>query len=515
MTFFQRFRRTDVPESADSETPADGAEPAAAGGGAELADWVDGLKASGQHDTAPTDTTGETAQLPATEPDETQAGGTGAAADEADATETIAATGLAASAADDGAPADPAPPTEEGSGRGKRRARRRVLIGAATAAVLLLGGSGVAVASAYKTIDIDVDGQTRSVSTFAGSVDGLLEEAGVEIGPHDKVVPGVEEALQDGSDVVVRTGDQITIVEDGDKTKVWTTALTAGGALSYLGDNGRDASIEASRSSDGRVQLKLPLTADGPVTIVADGDERTIEVHGTVTLRQALRQAEIEIGKKDDVTVTTGKDGAPTVTVVRHSTETKKKTEPVDNEVVQRETDELYEGQSRVVQEGRDGERTITVRQQLTDGDVTDTNVVSSKITTDPVDRVVEVGTAERPAPEPAPSTGSSSSGSSSSGESSESGSSSGSEDSSGSAPTSGVWAKLAQCESGGNPNAVNPAGPYYGLYQFTAGTWHSVGGSGVPTDASAAEQTRRAQMLQQRSGWGQWPACAAQLGLL
>ena len=34
-------------------------------------------------------------------------------------------------------------------------------------------------------------------------------------------------------------------------------------------------------------------------------------------------------------------------------------------------------------------------------------------------------------------------------------------------------------------------------------------------SEASAAEQTQRAQALQARSGWGQWPACARALGLL
>ena len=41
-------------------------------------------------------------------------------------------------------------------------------------------------------------------------------------------------------------------------------------------------------------------------------------------------------------------------------------------------------------------------------------------------------------------------------------------------------WAALAQCESGGNPRAVNPDG-YYGLYQFSLSTWHSVGGTRQP----------------------------------
>ena len=76
------------------------------------------------------------------------------------------------------------------------------------------------------------------------------------------------------------------------------------------------------------------------------------------------------------------------------------------------------------------------------------------------------------------------------------------------------MWARLAQCESGGNPRAVSASGTYHGLYQFSVATWRSVGGSGLPSQASPAEQTKRAQILQQRAGWGQWPACSAKLGL-
>jgi resuscitation-promoting factor RpfB len=35
-----------------------------------------------------------------------------------------------------------------------------------------------------------------------------------------------------------------------------------------------------------------------------------------------------------------------------------------------------------------------------------------------------------------------------------------------------------------------------------------------LPHQASKAEQIRRAQILQSRSGWGQWPACSRRLGL-
>ncbi len=67
-----------------------------------------------------------------------------------------------------------------------------------------------------------------------------------------------------------------------------------------------------------------------------------------------------------------------------------------------------------------------------------------------------------------------------------------------------GVWACIRQAESSGN-YADNTGNGYYGAYQFLESTWLSVGGSGLPSDAPPAEQDMRAQMLQQRSGWGQW----------
>ena len=73
-------------------------------------------------------------------------------------------------------------------------------------------------------------------------------------------------------------------------------------------------------------------------------------------------------------------------------------------------------------------------------------------------------------------------------------------------------WAALAECESGGNPQAVSPNGRYRGLYQFDLSTWRSVGGTGDPIDHSSAEQTRRAQRLYAERGRSPWPVCGKHL---
>jgi Transglycosylase-like domain len=66
----------------------------------------------------------------------------------------------------------------------------------------------------------------------------------------------------------------------------------------------------------------------------------------------------------------------------------------------------------------------------------------------------------------------------------------------------------IAACESGGDPHSIGGGGAFRGKYQFTYGTWASVGGKGDPAAAPEAEQDKRAQMLLDKSGSSPWPVC-------
>ena len=76
----------------------------------------------------------------------------------------------------------------------------------------------------------------------------------------------------------------------------------------------------------------------------------------------------------------------------------------------------------------------------------------------------------------------------------------------------SGIWSCIARYESGGNP-ATDTGNGYYGMYQFTMGTWQAAGGTGNPAAASAAEQTAVAQRVLQQQGWGAWPVTSRMCG--
>ena len=75
-----------------------------------------------------------------------------------------------------------------------------------------------------------------------------------------------------------------------------------------------------------------------------------------------------------------------------------------------------------------------------------------------------------------------------------------------------GVWDTIAECESSGDWTLVDP--PFYGGLQFTISSWHAVGGTGMPNEASKDEQIMRAEKLQQLQGWEAWPVCSKKAGL-
>jgi len=74
-------------------------------------------------------------------------------------------------------------------------------------------------------------------------------------------------------------------------------------------------------------------------------------------------------------------------------------------------------------------------------------------------------------------------------------------------------WEALIDCESSGNPRAVNQqTGRHFGLLQFDIPTWQSVRGTGNPIDATPEEQLMRGRMLYDQRGWQPWE-CAANKG--
>ncbi len=348
--------------------------------------------------------------------------------------------------------------------------------------VAFLAGGTTAFVAHDKAVRLSVDGDPRRLHTFAGDVGELLASEGVPVGPHDIVAPAADAPLDSGDEVAVRYGRPIELTLDGHRRRVWTTARTVEGALRQLGVRAEGAYISASRARPiARHGIELAVRTERSVTFMADGQARTVRTNAA-TVRTALHQAGIRLRGQDTASVPL--DSFPregqTISVLRVTGSREVRDEAIAFETRRVDDPTLLKGTESVVQPGRPGVRRVTYQLRTVNGVRQRPRLLRQEVLRASRPEVVHVGTA--PVPD----------------------------------SVAGAdhlnWQGLAQCETGGRADAVDPSGTYGGLYQFDRPTWHSLGGSGAPQDAPPEEQTYRAKKLYVSRGASPWPVCGRKL---
>lgn len=384
---------------------------------------------------------------------------------------------------------------------------------ATVAAVTLVAGGATAYSGFNKSVTLTADGETEKVSTFSRTVGDLLADEGVDVGPHDDVVPSPDTKISDGMKVTVRDGHLVSVTVGGETTSAWTAGPTVGEALADL-DVSTDDDDRVKPAADTPVRTGLEITVQR-VDVRLANKAQTLKPRVVTRETRSLYRGEQKVaragqsGRRVHVyreTVVDGRvtkrvrvgsrlESAPTERVVyvgtkpRVTTRVKNVTRTVPYKTVRKNSSSLYKGRTKVAQTGRDGRKVLEYRYRYVDGKYRDRTLLGSRTTLQPRDRVVLVGTKSRTTSRASRST------------------------SAYRPAADGLnWSALAQCESSGNPRAVDPSGTYFGLYQFDVGTWRSVGGSGYPHQASASEQTYRAQLLYRQRGSQPWPVCGSRL---
>jgi uncharacterized protein YabE (DUF348 family) len=348
------------------------------------------------------------------------------------------------------------------------------------AGVLLLGGTG-AWAATNRTVTVTVDGESRTLYTHARQVARVLAHAGIALGPHDAVAPHRHQAVDSGGEIIVERGRRVTAVVDGRPREFWTTARSVEEALADLGMRESRLRLSASRSQ--RLPLsgmRFEVRTEKRVTLAVHRDRRAVTTYAA-TVGELLAERAVTLAPGDEseppAAAPLPRGAGAVVTVARIERRTRTVTVPIPAPVKTRTDPDLMLDQKSVQTPGTPGEEERIVEYTYADGVLRDTRVVSSRRTAEPRTEVLVGGSTPYPPDE-----------------------------------TGANWAALAQCESGGRPDAVSPNGLYHGLYQFSVDTWQRTGGLGLPSEATPREQTYRAILLFQRSGAGQWPHCGRYL---
>ena len=405
---------------------------------------------------------------------------------------------------------------------------RKVQIAAQAVVITgLVGGTG-AVVTMNKPVTLEVNGQAEEIRTFGGTVGDILDSHEIDVDKRDQVKPGVGTKVDRDMTITVNTAKKVALSVDGKETNEWTNANTVGQALADLGVDAKGADLNAKASQRLKEEGNdIDVTTSKDLTVVADGKDHKVSA-AVGTAKEALKDTGVKLDKDDFLSVPMSAEvsDGQVLTVNRVKNDTVKDKQAIKAKVETKKSDSLYEGETKVETEGKDGEKQVTYKVKTINGEEVKKEKKDEKVLSEPKTKVVIQGTKKKE--EPADTGGSDSgdsgdSGSNGSGDSGDSGDSStgGGDAGSGGGDMSTAeikamlggpgskWYQVAKCESNFNPRAVNQSNhAHFGLFQFKLQTWHSMGGSGNPVDASPKEQFERAKKLQAAEGWGQW-ACA------
>ena len=358
--------------------------------------------------------------------------------------------------------------------RAKRRRRKSLpLLALNLSIVLVLAGGTAAYGALSQTVTLTVDGRSDTVRTFGGTVGDVLDDHGVEVTADDKLNVDPAAPISDGDTIDVAYGRPLKLTVDGVASEQIVHQPTVGKALESLGVAPEGSYVSAKPDKTvPRSGMSLVVSTPKNVTVVADGQTKQLTTTEP-TVADVLDEAGVSLDADDEIKPSVDAYVEPDekLRVVRIEKVEKVETVKVKHDVEVKDDPDALAGETEVVTEGKNGKNRETVTLVYADGKLRDRVVVASDPVSKPVTEVVSRGTSRTP-------------------------------------PDS-VWDKIAKCESGGNWS-INSGNGYYGGLQFSAATWKSVGGPGLPHENSREVQIKYAKILQARSGWGQWGCAGA-----
>jgi uncharacterized protein YabE (DUF348 family) len=356
-----------------------------------------------------------------------------------------------------------------------RPRKKRAILALNIAVLMVLVGGTAAYGALSKTVTVLLDGRSDTVRTFSGSVTDVLESKDVELRPDDKLNMAKSGDVTDGDTIKVDFAKAVTVAVDGSAREGTVHDNTVGDVLDrYDVKPAEDAYVSVSRSARiPRSGMEIVVSNPKELTVKADGDTKKIN-SAAPRVEDALKEADVTLDKDDEVDPGRGAlvSEGDKLKVTRIEMIDTTETVDVEQPVEYKPDADLEKGTTKVLEAGKAGKAREAVLITKADGKQRSRLVLTSEELEKPVKKVVARGTAEAP-----------------------------------SVANDSVWDKIAQCESGGNWH-INTGNGYYGGLQFSAATWHSVGGPGLPHQNSRETQIKYAKILQARSGWGQW-GCA------
>lgn len=192
-----------------------------------------------------------------------------------------------------------------------------------------------------KTLYVYIDGNEKKITTFKTTLKDALSSNGIVIGPKDKTTIGLDSKIKNKDKIYVKKAVNVELEIDGKKL--------------------------ALKSAE-------------------DNVENMIKAEG------------IKLGNKDKIIPARNyslKDGLK-IAITRVDSKILKEVKPIDYETVSKNDKSLATGETKVIQEGKSGEKLVTTEVTYENGKESSKKVISQVVTKKPVAKIVAKGASER-----------------------------------------------------------------------------------------------------------------------
>ncbi len=280
---------------------------------------------------------------------------------------------------------------------GIRRMSKTKLIFAVILIIAVCAGTAVANSDMNYT-SVFCDNVEYSVFSLSDDPYEIVEKAGLTVdGENELVLDYFDKGL--GKSVIILAEPHDVTVYDGKKlVATVNVAGTVQSALNKAGITLEDGdrtnyNTETGITSD----LTVEITRAFPVTVSVDGEEKVLNVTGG-TVGQLLQKAGISLGENDTVSkdLTKKIKKKTTIEIDRIEYKIESKTVKTDYETKTEYDDSMYEDQKKVKVRGVKGKNRNECRNTYVNGELTDSEVISTEVVKEPVTQIIVRGTKVR-----------------------------------------------------------------------------------------------------------------------
>lgn len=240
-------------------------------------------------------------------------------------------------------------------------------------------------------------GQETVIETKTGiTVSKLLEQQSIVLNAKDETEPSLSSEITEyTTEVIIKRYAKVTVKKGIDTEEVELVGATVQEAIDKTGFEVEDGE-ELNYDPDDYLRngMIIKIEREITATLEVDGNTKDIKTK-SVTVEELLNEQGVTLGDDDEVNEeldTLLKDKMKIV-VNRVTYKEEIRTESIDYKTIEKYDDSMYEGESKVTQEGSKGEKEVTYKIKYVDGKESKKEKLNETIKKEPIDKIIVHGT--------------------------------------------------------------------------------------------------------------------------